>query len=1300
MRRTRLLLITLALATLLPATLAARPRPGGPSRGFRLLARAVGALTINRVYCGLSAQGSICVDTTGNGIGGGFWPKGTADQYVFASGFQIAGIIGPDANPEWVGDTTAAPFFDPAGAVFGGTEAVGLLYNSSDRDDLAEWPAAARVPDQPNEADELFHPLLRGRPSASQGDVWWLAWDGNPVVNSGRPHPLGVLLEERAMGWNFPAGNEDIVYLIFTIYNITSINPADYARVRPEIRETLLNKANEFQEKNNSHFRITLPERGYTITDVYVAFSADMDVADYSENYTSVNLPFALGYTYDHRFGKDVPGWTFDPGIFSAPFFPGTGFVGVKYLSSPRDASGREVGLTSFSAYVNGGSDAPFRDAGSAVQLYRYLTGRLDPLAGDGRCNTGDPAVTHICFINQGLADDMRFFQSTGPLTLAPGEFGSIAVAMIFAAPVQVESCTPPCDVRPGDPTVLGNASRMSNGVNLVDSLTGYAGFTDANGDGRVEQREFRVVPGSLLGKALVAQAVFDHQFLLPFAPAIPDFFLVPGDREVSVLWRPSASELTGDPFFETAQSPTVLPPGGGEAVPNPLYDPNYRRNDVEGYRIYRGRVDSPGSLQLIAQFDYVGTVISDFQGLVDPSPYCAPEIGITTSCAGVFDSAVVGVALTKSVDHPLVGPIVQVKLGGSRVRLSDNTALVLQADTALTGGGAGFPELRDTGVPFVYVDRAVRNDFRYFYSVTAFDLNSLTSGPSSLESARNTKAVTPAAQASNLVAETTVQVSLLGRGTVLDTASRLPGLDPGTGRFSGPFPPANDFGFAFAQTVGSVLSDSGSMSVTLDSLRLGSAYEHGVGQPGSPALYFFGARTAGSTTQLTLPVVQDQQAAPAADSGFVQAEPVDDALAGRYEGTGGFWLSARVDLGLAGNYYTSAWGRGCLNSAEGFAVEGTTGCEYNGPRWFAGPSPNANETKADPQGAHPAGAAGPGPMGDLGNAGELPGVATIQMPHAYLTVESGFRVIEGVLGGAQRAADFNLYWGEGGKIDSVIDVTHRLPLPFDSLQVGGGWGVLNQEATGGAGSFDQRSDVLTLMDFTCVEPLRSSAAVQATYGCTADGYQLSRVVVPGRIAIWDQNSLNARTATARPGPGFALYLAGNLTIFELQAGLPAANTVWSLRTYVGAIAGGRGTAGDRGPYRFHAVPRPLTAIGAELRLDYRAVNRLEQVAQSDLSRVHTVPDPYYVTSPFESATEAKVIQFVNLPADCLVRIYSSSGVLITILEHHSDKFGGSEKWNLFSRNNLVVASGVYFYHIEAGNARRVGRFTVVNYAP
>jgi hypothetical protein len=409
--------------------------------------------------------------------------------------------------------------------------------------------------------------------------------------------------------------------------------------------------------------------------------------------------------------------------------------------------------------------------------------------------------------------------------------------------------------------------------------------------------------------------------------------------------------------------------------------------------------------------------------------------------------------------------------------------------------------------------------------------------------------------------------------------------------------------------------------------------------------------------------------------------------------------LQSRLELELPGTYYTGAWGAGCRNGATGFAVAGTTGCEYNGPRWFDGPSPSRNETQADPQSSHPANSATPGPMTGLTNAGALAGVATIQMPHAYETAEAEYRVIEGVLGGAQRAADFNLWWGPGGAIDSIIDVTHNVPVPFDSVRLGGTWGVLNQTAAAAAGSVDARPEVLTTMDFSCVEPLRSLPAVQSSYPCSAPPFVLARTVVPGPVAIWDQNTAAAKTTPARPGAGFALYLAGNITIFELAGGVPAAGTVWSLRTYVGAISGGKGAAGNRGPYSFTPQPRPFTAVGAELRLTYEVVNRIVSATASDLSRVHTVPDPYYVTNGFEHTSDAKVIQFVNLPADCIIRIYSSSGILVAVLPHHSVQYGGSERWNVLNRNDQVVGSGVYFYHLEAGDARRVGRFVVVNFA-
>jgi len=1308
-------LFALAVAALTPSTASAtatatvKPKPG-VGRGFRLFARSLGAITINRVYCGLATTGEVCVDSTNSStIGGGFWPKGTADQYVFNSGLQIAGIIGSDGGA-WAGDTTGAFFFDPKGTTQHG-EQVEPIYNTTNPEDFTflndttatcnEVCRAGKVP-VGDVTQDLFFPLLRGRAAASQGDVWWLSWDGNPGLTAGRPHPLGILVEQRGMGWNFPSGNEDIIYFLYTFYNVTAGDPAVYTAqgVRPGMADILARQGDLFQERNEAAFGIDIPDGGYTIENLFAAFSADMDVAEAGANFSSVNVPFGLGHTYEHNFNPG-DGWTFDPAIFSPPFFSGSGFVGVKYLKSP-EIAGVEVGLTLFSNTINGGA---FDDAQNTTQLFRYLSNNINPAAGDAPCNTGDPQQTRICFVNNTAPDDMRFFQSSGPLNLAPGQFGTIAVAYIFAAPVITGSCSGPgtCDLTPGDPRRLSSLATADN-ANPVDSVAGFTGYvSDAppvgNGNGVPDQGEFALpVPGSLLGKALVAQSVFDNLFLLPFAPESPEFFLIPGDNQVTVLWRPTATETTGDPFFVVASSPTRTNPETGAIEPNPLYDPNYRQFDVEGYRVYRGRVDNPAELRLVAQFDYAGTLISDFTGQIFQdivNTGCAPELGIDTACAVAFDTLQPGVAPTVFVEIPLVGNIIQVKRG-ERQALATGEAVILRADTALAGValGTGTPvSLEDTGVPFTYLDTGVRSNLRYFYSVTAFDINSFQSGPSAIESPRATKSVVPAAAATNFQNTATLTSNIVGRGIAQDSLiTAEPSLDPATGRFSGPFPPADGGDLHFAgEFARQVIAAPGAVSVRLDSITLGSAYDL------TPNIYHFTATGGdGTTFPLSTPIVQDQFEVENSSNAVFNAVPVDASLATRFGGTGAYTLNAEVIQNLPGNYYTSAYGRGCVNAAPGFEAGA---CSYNGARWFNGPSPQQNETMVNPNAGNQANAVVPAPFVNGNNAGELAGVAVIHQDLSYQTVNNNYRNIEGVLGGAARAADFNVYWGAGGLVDSVIDATHNVPVPFGAT-VGASWGFLNSAGTG-TGSADG-SATLTSMDMACVEPLKSSAAVQAVFPCTeAAAYSLSQTAVPGPVAYLIPGALAPVVGPAGANPGFIMYLPGHYFTFELPAGgtVPAQGTVWTMRSYVGAISGGRGDAGDLGNYVFTPEHRPFTAVGAEARLSFNVVNQLAAVTEDDLSRVHTVPDPYYVTSQFEQTTDTKIIKFVNLPADCIVRIYSSSGVLVSLLEHHSAQFGGSEDWNVRNRNGQFVASGVYFYHIEAGDARRVGRFTVVNFA-
>jgi hypothetical protein len=197
-------------------------------------------------------------------------------------------------------------------------------------------------------------------------------------------------------------------------------------------------------------------------------------------------------------------------------------------------------------------------------------------------------------------------------------------------------------------------------------------------------------------------------------------------------------------------------------------------------------------------------------------------------------------------------------------------------------------------------------------------------------------------------------------------------------------------------------------------------------------------------------------------------------------------------------------------------------------------------------------------------------------------------------------------------------------------------------------------------------------------------------------------------TAASATGTGIGLYINGERYIFQLTGGvLPPAGTKWTLRTYTGIVKAAAGSA-DAGtlaagttPTGYAYTPQIRSPAIPGLKVKFTVTSPTSTVATTnlDLTKVHTVPDPYYVTNGFEATTEAKILQFVNLPTQAIIRIYTSSGILVTLLEHNSTDYSGTEAWNLRNRNNQVVASGVYFYMIEAGDARRVGRFTVVNFA-
>src|SRR5207302_6971908 len=121
------------------------------------------------------------------------------------------------------------------------------------------------------------------------------------------------------------------------------------------------------------------------------------------------------------------------------------------------------------------------------------------------------------------------------------------------------------------------------------------------------------------------------------------------------------------------------------------------------------------------------------------------------------------------------------------------------------------------------------------------------------------------------------------------------------------------------------------------------------------------------------------------------------------------------------------------------------------------------------------------------------------------------------------------------------------------------------------------------------------------------------------------------------------------------MASLPTA-TVWHARFYAGSVTG----TGAAGNYAFVGATRPPAVPGLKVQLNYTGSTFDSTTTNTaTLARVHTVPDPHYVTNALEATANTKVLKFVNLPARAIIRIYSLSGVLVQVLTH-DDPTGGS----------------------------------------
>lgn len=109
--------------------------------------------------------------------------------------------------------------------------------------------------------------------------------------------------------------------------------------------------------------------------------------------------------------------------------------------------------------------------------------------------------------------------------------------------------------------------------------------------------------------------------------------------------------------------------------------------------------------------------------------------------------------------------------------------------------------------------------------------------------------------------------------------------------------------------------------------------------------------------------------------------------------------------------------------------------------------------------------------------------------------------------------------------------------------------------------------------------------------------------------------------------------------------------------------------------------------------------------AIAGLDDVRVVPNPYVSAASWEAPLPPTIttgrgerrIDFINLPAGSIIRIYTSRGEFLRELRHDGAIDRGTVSWDLRSREDLDVAFGVYFYHVEApGIGETTGKLAII----
>lgn len=99
--------------------------------------------------------------------------------------------------------------------------------------------------------------------------------------------------------------------------------------------------------------------------------------------------------------------------------------------------------------------------------------------------------------------------------------------------------------------------------------------------------------------------------------------------------------------------------------------------------------------------------------------------------------------------------------------------------------------------------------------------------------------------------------------------------------------------------------------------------------------------------------------------------------------------------------------------------------------------------------------------------------------------------------------------------------------------------------------------------------------------------------------------------------------------------------------------------------------------------------------AKANLDSVSVAPNPYVGSNEAEATEYETLLGFHNLPQKCDIYVYTLLGNLVDVIYHDSDT--GSEFWDMTTRSNEAISSGLYVYRITTEDGQQtIGKFSVL----